>query len=86
VSASSIEGQGEASQDPAVIPFTAPIHDDLGRLTYLGSDGRRYVVADPPPPPGPPAPRDPDLVDGSAASGPHLPDGAQEQDDHTPPG
>jgi hypothetical protein len=48
VSASSIEGQGEASQDPAVIPFTAPIHDDLGRLTYLGSDGRRYVVADPP--------------------------------------
>jgi hypothetical protein len=49
VSANSIEGQGEASQDPAVIPFTAPIHDHLGRLTYLGSDGRRYVVADPPP-------------------------------------
>jgi hypothetical protein len=84
VSASSIEGQGEASQDPAVIPFTAPIHDDLGRLTYLGSDGRRYVVADPPP--GPQAPRDPDLLDGSTASGPHLPDGAQEQDDHNPPG
>jgi hypothetical protein len=74
VSASSIEGQGEASQDPAVIPFTAPILDDLGRLTYLGSDGRRYVVADPPP-----APRDPGLQN-------PLPDGAQDQDDQNPPG
>lgn len=81
MSASSIEGQGEASQDPAVIPFTAPIHDDLGRLTYLGSDGRRYVVADPPP-----APMDPGLVDGSDATGPHLGDGAQDQDDQNPPG
>ena len=76
MSASSIEGQGEASQDPAVIPFTAPIHDDLGRLTYLGSDGRRYVVADPP---LPDQAQDQDDRD-------HLPDEAQDQDDRDCPG
>jgi hypothetical protein len=40
------EGEGEARQKRVVIPFTAPIYDDQGRLTYLGSDGFRYVVVD----------------------------------------
>lgn len=31
-----------------VIPHAAPILDADGRLTYVGSDGLRYVVAEPP--------------------------------------
>jgi hypothetical protein len=31
-----------------VTPHAAPVRDAQGRLTYIGDDGRRYVVADPP--------------------------------------
>jgi len=37
-----------SSGRPPVIPHAAPIVDREGRLTYVGSDGLRYVVADPP--------------------------------------
>ena len=33
-----------------VTPHATPIIDEEGRLTYVGDDGRRYVVADPPDP------------------------------------
>lgn len=33
---------------PPVVPHAAPILDAAGRLTYVGSDGLRYVVAEPP--------------------------------------
>jgi hypothetical protein len=46
VSAIASEGEGEARPKRVVIPFTAPIFDDWGRLTYLGRDGLRYGVAD----------------------------------------
>jgi hypothetical protein len=45
-----------------VTPHAAPVHDAEGRLTYIGDDGRRYIVAEPPgsdespPPTGPGAP------------------------------
>ena len=31
-----------------VTPQTAPTYNDDGHLTYIGDDGRRYVVAEPP--------------------------------------
>jgi hypothetical protein len=44
-----------AAVDPApdqppkpVTPHAAPVRDAQGRLTYIGNDGLRYVVADPP--------------------------------------
>ena len=44
-----------ASPDPAsdrpndpVTPHATPILDDQGRLTYVGDDGRRYVIGLPP--------------------------------------
>ena len=44
-----------ASSDPAserpddpVTPHATPILDDQGRLTYVGDDGRRYVIGLPP--------------------------------------
>lgn len=33
-----------------VTPHAAPVLDAQGRLTYLGCDGLRYVVAEPPEP------------------------------------
>lgn len=38
------DGKGKSP----VIPHAAPIRDAAGRLTYVGSDGLRYVVAEPP--------------------------------------
>ena len=32
--------------DEPVTPHAVPIFDAEGRLTYIGDDGRRYVVAD----------------------------------------
>ena len=29
-----------------ITPLTGPVFDDEGRLTYMGVDGRRYVVVD----------------------------------------
>ncbi len=43
------EPEGPPSGKPPVIPHAAPIVDREGRLTYVGSDGLRYVVAEPPP-------------------------------------
>jgi hypothetical protein len=40
---------GSPAGKPPVIPLAAPILDAQGRLTYVGSDGLRYVVAEPPP-------------------------------------
>ena len=37
-----------SSEQPPVIPHATPIVDAEGRLTYVGSDGLRYVVAEPP--------------------------------------
>ena len=39
---------GQPAGKPPVIPHAAPIVDAEGRLTYVGSDGLRYVVAEPP--------------------------------------
>ncbi|MCS5705184.1 hypothetical protein NZK27_03160 [Synechococcus sp. FGCU-3] len=41
---------GQPAGKPPVIPHAAPIVDAEGRLTYVGSDGLRYVVAAPPEP------------------------------------
>jgi hypothetical protein len=46
MSAIASEGEGEARQKRLVIPFTAPIYNDWGRLAHLGRDGLRYGVAD----------------------------------------
>ena len=40
--------QAAPGEPQPVTPHAAPIVDAAGRLTYIGSDGRRYVVADPP--------------------------------------
>jgi len=32
---------------PPATPLTSPVIDDQGRLTYVGTDGRRYVVLGP---------------------------------------
>ena len=40
--------QEPAPEPQPVTPHAAPIVDADGRLTYIGSDGRRYVVDDPP--------------------------------------
>jgi len=37
--------------DQPITPHAAPIVDVDGNLTYIGDDGRRYVVAPPPEPP-----------------------------------
>ena len=42
--------------DEPITPHAAPQLDGEGRLTYIGEDGRRYIVA--PPPPEDPAPQD----------------------------
>ena len=44
------EPNDTAAGKPPVIPHAAPILDAEGRLTYVGSDGLRYVVAEPPEP------------------------------------
>lgn len=41
------EPNGDRCGDP-ITPHAAPVHDDQGRLTYIGDDGRRYVVGLPP--------------------------------------
>ncbi len=33
-------------EDAPITPITGPIIDAEGRLTYMGEDGRRYVVMD----------------------------------------
>lgn len=42
--------QSDAMEDPGdpITPHAAPIVDAEGHLTYIGDDGRRYVVALPP--------------------------------------
>jgi len=42
--------QSDAMEDPPdpTTPHAAPIVDAEGHLTYIGDDGRRYVVALPP--------------------------------------
>ncbi len=42
------EPDGMSPGKAPVIPHAAPILDGQGRLTYVGSDGLRYVVAEPP--------------------------------------
>lgn len=43
------EDPEDSGSDPSpVIPHATPIVDAEGRLTYVGSDGLRYVVAEPP--------------------------------------
>lgn len=32
---------------PPATPLTSPVIDEQGRLTYVGTDGRRYVVLGP---------------------------------------
>ncbi|MFO8238669.1 MAG: hypothetical protein R6U00_10580 [Prochlorococcaceae cyanobacterium] len=34
--------------DEPITPHAAPLVDEAGRLTYVGDDGRRYVVGLPP--------------------------------------
>jgi hypothetical protein len=46
---------GEHGGDAPITPHATPRLDDEGRLTYVGEDGRRYVVAVPPPGEAPPA-------------------------------
>lgn len=41
-------GVGEPGQDPPATPHAAPRLDEEGLLTYIGEDGRRYVVGVPP--------------------------------------
>ena len=43
--------------DQPMTPHAAPVLDADGNLTYIGDDGRRYVVA-PPPQQGDPEQRD----------------------------
>ncbi|MFN5193967.1 MAG: hypothetical protein ACK5E6_06015 [Cyanobacteriota bacterium] len=54
-----LQRPGPEPADP-ITPHATPAIDPQGRLTYIGEDGRRYVVADPPdpqpPPPTPPPP------------------------------
>jgi hypothetical protein len=38
-----------ADETKPTIPLTTPIRDAKGLLTYMGSDGRRYVVFGEPP-------------------------------------
>jgi hypothetical protein len=48
---------GADGGDVPITPYAPPRLDAQGRLTYLGEDGRRYVVASPPegdPPPAAP--------------------------------
>lgn len=45
-----------AGDDAPVTPHATPRRDAEGRLTYIGEDGRRYIVA--PPPHEDPAPQD----------------------------
>ncbi len=41
--------KGAPEDDPApMTPHAAPVLDADGNLTYIGDDGRRYVVAPPP--------------------------------------
>jgi hypothetical protein len=42
------EPNGPVSGKTPVIPHAAPVLDGEGRLTYVGSDGLRYVVGEPP--------------------------------------
>ena len=35
------------SDVPPATPLTSPVIDEQGRLTYVGTDGRRYVVLGP---------------------------------------
>jgi hypothetical protein len=44
-----------AMSDEPITPHATPLRDAAGRLTYIGEDGRRYVVAAPPPPQRPEA-------------------------------
>lgn len=39
---------GLESDSPPITPHATPVVDDLGQLTYVGDDGRRYVVGLPP--------------------------------------
>lgn len=41
---------------PPVTPHAAPIRDAEGRLTYIGDDGVRYIVGQPPGSEEPPFP------------------------------
>jgi hypothetical protein len=41
-------GQRHGDGEEPVTPHAAPIVDEAGRLTYVGDDGRRYVVGLPP--------------------------------------
>ena len=36
----------EMDEDAPITPITGPNIDSEGRLTYMGEDGRRYVVMD----------------------------------------
>ena len=38
----------DADQPPPITPHAAPTLDPEGRLSYIGEDGRRYVVGLPP--------------------------------------
>lgn len=38
----------DPGKDPPITPHAAPSLDQLGQLTYIGEDGRRYVVGLPP--------------------------------------
>ncbi len=41
-------GECTGGNDEPVMPHAAPIVDELGRISYVGDDGRRYVVGLPP--------------------------------------
>ncbi|MEO1003329.1 MAG: hypothetical protein AAFX65_09485 [Cyanobacteria bacterium J06638_7] len=41
-------GECTGGNEGPVTPHAAPIVDEAGRLTYVGNDGRRYVVGLPP--------------------------------------
>jgi hypothetical protein len=40
----------DRGENTPITPHATPTIDALGRITYIGDDGRRYVVADPPAP------------------------------------
>lgn len=42
-------GGADAEEAQPTIPLTTPILEAKGLLTYMGSDGRRYVVFGEPP-------------------------------------
>lgn len=46
---------GGDSGNAPITPHAAPRLDAQGRITYIGEDGRRYVVAAPPADDPPPA-------------------------------